>query len=299
MDLDTRDFEAVSPVRDTRPYVDPRSVSVSADRAMAEQTLYTDGAYQPRHAPSPVPASVASSTTLLRPDALAQGQGQDLDFDVYLDEPEPPHAVPPVTPELKKSKTGKHRRRAGGMLRTLLDLVIVVAIAFLLAWGVRSYVIQPYEIPSGSMESTIVPGDHVLSYKLGYNFGDIQQGDIVTFWNPMHTEQERLTAVDKVLIKRVIATGGQTVDLFNGRVYVDGIALEEPYAQGNTYPLLSTFENMSITYPYRVPEGQLWVMGDNRENSSDSRFFGSIDEDLVTGHAVVIYWPLNHFGKLS
>ena len=96
----------------------------------------------------------------------------------------------------------------------------------------------------------------------------------------------------------VIAVGGQTVDLRDGRVYVDGVLQDEPYTRGEpSYPL-TPYYGLTIDYPYTVPEGGLWVMGDNRTNSADSRAFGAIPLESVTGHAVLRYWPLDRIGTL-
>ena len=97
-----------------------------------------------------------------------------------------------------------------------------------------------------------------------------------------------------MLIKRVIATGGQTVDLRDGAVYVDGVRLDEPYTQGKP----SNDLNSGIQYPYVVPEGYVWVMGDNRTNSADSRAFGAVNMEDITGRAVFRYWPLDRIGTL-
>lgn len=92
--------------------------------------------------------------------------------------------------------------------------------------------------------------------------------------------------------------GGQTVDLRDGRVYVDGVLQDEPYTRGEpSYPL-TPYYGLTIDYPYTVPEGGLWVMGDNRTNSQDSRYFGAIKESSVTGKAIFIYWPLTDVGPL-
>lgn len=134
------------------------------------------------------------------------------------------------------------------------------------------------------METTILTGDMVFAEKISYEVGSPKAGDIVVFDDP--------EIPSRVLIKRVIATGGQTVDLKNGVVYVDGSPLLEPYATGQSNPLPSTAYNVSISYPYTVPEGTVWVMGDNRENSSDSRYFGAVDVDNVFGRAFLNYWPI-------
>lgn len=183
-------------------------------------------------------------------------------------------------------------RREHSFTRTLIDVIVIIAVAILLTWGVRSFVMQPFEIPSGSMEDTIEIGDRVFSERVSYYFSDIQQGDIITFTDPTNSNQ--------TLIKRVIARGGQTVDLIDGAVYVDGVALDEPYTEGKVSdPLPTTYQGQTISYPYTVPTGYLWVMGDNRTNSSDSRYFGAIPESSVSGHAFFVYWPLSHVGALN
>ena len=180
---------------------------------------------------------------------------------------------------------GEHVKK-NSPLRLVIEILLIVIVAIGLATLFTRFVMQPYEIPSGSMEQTIEVGDRVFSEKVSYMFGDPVQGDIITFEDPADSE--------RVLIKRVIATGGQTVDLRDGVVYVDGVPLDEPYTQGKP----SNDLNSGITYPYTVPEGHVWVMGDNRTNSQDSRYFGAIKESSVTGKAIFIYWPLTDVGPL-
>ena len=132
-------------------------------------------------------------------------------------------------------------------------------------------------------------GDMVFSEKITYYTRDPQQGDIVTFEDPV--------IPGRILIKRVIAVGGQTVDINDqdGLVYVDGVPLDEPYTRGSlTYSLPG-----GVAYPYTVPEGHLWTMGDNRANSQDSRHYGSVPENSVTGKAVFTYWPISNIGMLE
>ncbi len=186
---------------------------------------------------------------------------------------------------------GQHGTGAlGAGARKALSWAFYIVFVVALVWFLQNFVVCPYTIPSGSMEDTIEVGDNVWSEKITYYTRSPQAGDIVTFEDPI--------VAGRTLIKRVIATGGQTVDLIDGVVYVDGVAQDEPYTQGKPSEPLKTAASVSITYPYTVPEGYLWVMGDNRTDSADSRYFGSIDSRTVTGRAVAIYWPLNHIGVL-
>ena len=184
---------------------------------------------------------------------------------------------------------GQHATPKKGVIRSIFSWVGYLAFVVLLVWLLQTFVVCPYAIPSGSMEDTIEVGDHVWSEKISYYMRDVEQGDIVTFADP--------EIAGRTLIKRVIATEGQTVELIGGQVYVDGQPLDEPYAQGPSEPL-KTAVGVEIWYPYTVPEGCIWVMGDNRTDSADSRYFGSIDASTVSGRAVAIYWPLDHIGVL-
>jgi signal peptidase I len=187
---------------------------------------------------------------------------------------------------------GDHAEESASHLgRTALSVVATVATVVVISWALRTFVVQNYEIPSGSMESTIMTGDMIFSEKISYKFSEPQPGDIITFADPENSY--------RTLIKRVIATGGQTVDLIDGKVYVDGVELNEPYIQGlASYPL-TTAPGVTIAYPYTVPEGEVWVMGDNRTNSQDSRYFGSVSVESITGKAVFRYWPLSNIGSLD
>ena len=176
------------------------------------------------------------------------------------------------------------------VLRSILSFAITIVAIVIVSFLLRTFVFQSYEIPSSSMEETIMTGDLVFSEKVSYYFGDPEPGDIVTFEDPQ--------IPSRTLIKRVIATGGQTIDFRDGNVYIDGERQFEPYTDGKpTYPLQSA--DSSISYPYTVPEGELWVMGDNRTNSQDSRYFGPVPISSVTGKATLIYWPLDQFGLLD
>ncbi len=169
-------------------------------------------------------------------------------------------------------------------LRWLGELVLMVVLAFALATGIRTFVVQPYVIPTGSMIPTIGIGERVLANKFIYRFDSPKQGDIVVFDDPTKTVP--------TLIKRVIAVGGQTVDIHDGAVYVDGKKLDEPYTYGKPS------EPGDVMLPVTIPEGQVWLMGDNRTNSHDSRWFGPQPVSVIHGKAFVRYWPLNRFAGL-
>ena len=186
--------------------------------------------------------------------------------------------------------SGRHAEQQGrGFFGSLLEFVVMLAIVLGGAFLLRTYVVAPYEIPSSSMETTIMVGDKVFSEKVSYYSGSVQPGDIVTFKDP--------EVPSRTLIKRCIATAGQTVDLVDGVVYVDGEPQADSFAQGLSYPLTPAV-GVEVVYPYTVPEGCIWVMGDNRENSQDSRYFGAVPESSVSGHAFFVYWPLDRMGAL-
>ena len=187
---------------------------------------------------------------------------------------------------LHEAHEAEGERGRGGWGWFFVWLAMAVAVGLL----VKTFVATPYVVPTGSMRDTIVEGDTLLGERVSLYFGDPEAGDIVTFDSPLDGE---------TLIKRVIAVGGQTVDLVDGSVYVDGEKLDEPYTEGKpSYSLSDLPGSAGIEYPYEVPEGCVWVMGDNRTDSKDSRYFGAVSVDDVTSRALFIYWPLDHMGAL-
>ena len=133
--------------------------------------------------------------------------------------------------------------------------------------------------------------DRVFSERVSYYMREPAPGEVVTFEDP--------TQPGRTLVKRVIATEGQTVDLKNGILYIDGVAQDEPYTNGLPSMPLRPHEGVSISYPYKVPTGRVWVMGDNRTNSADSRYFGAVPVSSVSGHVFLTYWPLDRVGSLK
>ena len=193
----------------------------------------------------------------------------------------------------------------GGALSFLKELPVLIVLAFALAIVLKTFVIQAFYIPSGSMEPTLMPGDRVLVSKLG---GDPGRGDVIVFQDPtpvagsdrglvggfLHWLSEGLGVVrpaDEDFIKRVIGLPGDTVELREGRLFVNGARVAEPYLKGP--PDTRDFG------PITVPRDDLFVLGDNRLNSNDSRFgLGYIPLDRVVGRAFVVVWPPSRMGWL-
>lgn len=170
---------------------------------------------------------------------------------------------------------------------------IVLAIAVVAVILVRMYVVEPYIIPSESMDPTIEVGDMVLGEKVSLKSETPKRGDIVFFKNPDPD------SAHGVLVKRVVAVGGQTVDLRYGKVYIDGVEEKGGHAHGMSMPLEERYLETDVSFPYTVPEGYIWVMGDNRENSLDSRSFGAIPVDTVYAESWIRYWPVNRIGTVE
>jgi len=161
----------------------------------------------------------------------------------------------------------------------MLEWPFLIVFALLSAFLIRTYAVQTFFIPSGSMHETLLEGDRVLVNKFGYHLHAVHRGDVVVFRRPPNFPVD-----DQDLIKRVVALPGETVEAHGRHVFVNGRPLTEPYVEAACQGT-EDFQRM------RVPTGHLWVMGDNRCDSSDSRVFGPIEEDLVVGRAFLLVWP--------
>lgn len=183
--------------------------------------------------------------------------------------------------------------------RNALEWVAVIGGAIVIAVVVRTFLVQTFWIPSPSMSPTLVKDDRVLVNKLSYRFHDVNRGDVVVFERPPNEPPSEV----KDLIKRVVALPGERISIMEGTVRIDGRELDEPYVNDldTIYDSLCStvdLEGIDTAEGYEVPEGTLFVMGDNRTNSHDGRCFGPIDEDLVVGRAFFIIWPPSHAGGL-
>lgn len=173
--------------------------------------------------------------------------------------------------------------------RNTLEWLAVLVVAVLLAVGIKTFVVQAFKIPSESMEPTLMPGDRVVVNKLSYRAHDVNRGDIVVFHRPERAPGG--PGAPAQLIKRVIGLPGDTITTKDGLVVVNGKDLVEPYLPPDT----PTYD---IDNPITLPEGQVWVMGDNRLHSGDSRYFGPIDIDSIIGRAFFKIWPPGRLGSL-
>jgi len=170
-------------------------------------------------------------------------------------------------------------------LRNSVEWVLIIGAALIAAVVIKTYLIQAFYIPSASMEHTLNIQDRVLVNKLSYRIHDIHRGDIVVFERPPNDVGQI-----RDLIKRVVGLPGETVEGREGTVYVDGRPLQEPYLERGV--VISDFPLK------RIPEGYIWVMGDNRGNSSDSRVFGPVAESSIVGRAFIRVWPISALGLL-
>ncbi|WP_158542813.1 signal peptidase I [Phytoactinopolyspora halophila] len=208
---------------------------------------------------------------------------------------------------------GPKRRRGFAVLK---ETAIVVVLSLIIATVVRIFLVQAFLIPSESMEDTLRVGDRVMVSKITLHFGDVERGDVVVFTDPngwLGPQPEGPGGVAGGLqdffqfvgvlpddstghvIKRVIGVGGDTVECCDddGRLLVNGVAIDE-----SEY-LFPSDEASNQEFSEEVPEGELFVMGDHRSNSGDSRAHGTFSEDLVVGRAFAIVWPFSRWSSIS
>ena len=185
--------------------------------------------------------------------------------------------------ELELEEKKEPEKKGSTAMEWVKTIVIPIIIAILIL-----QVIRPTLVQQQSMMPTVQPNNYLIVYKLAYKLGEPQHGDIIVFKSGLMTEDEQA----KYLIKRVIATEGDTIQITDGEVYVNGEQLEEPYINGDYTP-----GEVPETV---VPEDSLFVMGDNRPNSTDSRSesVGFVSEDTVMGKVVLRLLPLNEIGSV-
>jgi signal peptidase I len=177
-------------------------------------------------------------------------------------------------------------RSAAGCLFELIETVVLTVVIFLV---IQTLIAQPYKVEQHSMETTLLPDQYVLVDKLTPRFNDYGRGDVVVFEPPTGYRGDGTP-----FIKRVIGLAGDRIEIRDGSVYVNGVQLDEAYVMDG-----ARTEANGSTSTWEIAAGDLFVLGDNRENSSDSRVFGPIHRDSVVGRAWLRYWPLASFGVLA
>jgi signal peptidase I len=192
----------------------------------------------------------------------------------------PPPAVPPPEPEEAPSA------KLPSSARAFIDWVIVIFVALLVAFVVRTFVLAHFVVEGSSMYSTLETGDRVFVNKLSYRLHDPNRGDVVVL-------HQITGASERDLIKRVIGLPGETVEVRNCTVLIDGRVLNEPYLDPEVVTPTDCGGDYSPNGP--IPENHVFVMGDNRGGSQDSRVIGPISEDDLVGRAFVVFWPQSHW----
>jgi signal peptidase I len=175
--------------------------------------------------------------------------------------------------------------------RAVAEAAIMIIVALLLAGLARTFVFQTFWIPSSSMVPTLGVYDRILVQKAFFTWHDVRQGDIVVFSQPPLDHCGGAQEGD--LVKRVIALPGQTIYSSGNSIYVNGKLLAEPYLP-HYDPLGAPVPDVSSQHPYRVPPGEFYVMGDNRANSCDSRYWGPVKGSTIVGKVVLVWWHDSH-----
>jgi signal peptidase I len=196
------------------------------------------------------------------------------------------------------------------------EVVLTVAVALLLAWLVQGYVVKPFKIPSGSMENTLQCGDRVLVNRVSFHLGAPERGDVVVFHPPAASEggsvdarqvsgaglrqsgfiNRKVTPADSNYIKRIIGMPGDRVEVRKHRVYLNGKLLREPYL--HPLPEGAGVDSAGTLPEVTVPADTYLMLGDHRDNSSDSRVFGFVPRSFIIGKAFLVYWPPQRIGGL-
>lgn len=180
------------------------------------------------------------------------------------------------------SETVVREKKKRSALGIIIEVLVIVVAAFVIAMLVQAFLVKPFTIHQISMLPTLEEGDRILINRLTYHFREPRAGDIIVFRSPLDSRED--------LVKRIVAVAGDRVAVVGGTLHVNGKAVDEPYLLEQ--PFAGELPETE------VPPGHVFVLGDNRNNSGDSRLFGAVDEDAIIGTAFLIYWPIGRWGTL-
>jgi signal peptidase I len=193
-----------------------------------------------------------------------------------------------MTIDEKKSDNKTYHQQKAKIWKSVWDNLQVIAIALVIAFVIRTFIAEPRYIPSDSMLPTLEIGDRLVVEKVSYYFHLPHRGDIIVFAPPPQLQIQGY-AQDQAFIKRVIAQAGDTISVSRGLVYLNNQPLKENYILEPPHYSLS---------PVQVPQGYIFVMGDNRNNSNDSHVWGLLPDENAIGRAIFRFYPLNKLGEV-
>jgi signal peptidase I len=217
-----------------------------------------------------------------------------------------------VTPTKLSAKGVEDKDPPKSRLNSIVELVVIVLVAIGLALAIQAFIVKPYKIPSRSMEPTLEVGQRVLVDRIGMHFSEPKIGEIVVFHPPKNAEQQVCGPAPHMVtpggaacdapqpeeasvnfIKRIVAGPGDTIYIKEGHAYVNGKREKDPYIT----PCGSSSE-CNFPTPIKIPAGHWFMMGDNRGESDDSRFWGPVPTSWIIGQAFFTYWPPDRIGSL-
>jgi signal peptidase I len=175
-------------------------------------------------------------------------------------------------------------------LHYLKETAILIASALIMAYLFKTFFFQPFKVEMSSMSPTILSGERIIVSKMTYKLGEPQMGDVITFYSPEQAREALLFGIipvkqKKILVKRIIAVEGDKIAFKTGKLFINKRSVGEFYLKSN-----DSSSNMPETI---IPKDDVFVAGDNRNNSKDSRMFGPIEKESIIGKALFIYWPLD------
>lgn len=185
--------------------------------------------------------------------------------------------------EEKRQASAQGERKAKKSKHPLGELVQAVVIAFVLAFFIRTFLFQPFWVPSTSMLPTLQVDDRIIVNEVFLHYGQIERGDVMVFKYPLDK--------DLNYVKRIIGLPGETLEIKKEGVYIDGAPIDDDWVQGDFH-----YEPLG---PLEIPQDAYFTLGDNRDFSADSRYWGFVPEENFVGKASLIYWPLGRMGRIE